>query len=117
MDTRIRVIKPLHAKWVVQFYDYVRGNRDVVMSGWRKSKIIDAVERQSVIQNDPFLQVCIIPYDYTERKIVYYVYYASFLRPFPLPSFDCARKLDVRVIAIFGDARKLNARKLNRREN
>ena len=55
VDTRISVIKPLHAKWVVQFYDYVRGNRDVVKSGWRKSKIIDAVERQSVIQNDPFL--------------------------------------------------------------
>ena len=55
MDTRISVIKPLHAKWVVQFYDHVRGNRDVMMSGWRKSKIIDAVKRQSVIQNDPFL--------------------------------------------------------------
>ena len=33
----------------------LRGNRDVVMSGWRTSKIIDVVERQSVIQNDPFL--------------------------------------------------------------
>ena len=55
VDTRISVIKPLHAKSVVQFYDYVRGNRDVVMSGWRKSKIIDAVEHQSVIQNDPFM--------------------------------------------------------------
>ena len=58
-----------------------------------------------------------ITYDYRERKIVYYVYYASFFRPSPLPFFDNARKLNVREIAIFEDARKLNARKLNRREN
>ena len=50
------------------------------------------------------------------RLTVYYVYYASFVRPSPLPSFDSARKLDVREIAIFGGARKLNARKLDSRK-
>lgn len=54
VDTRISVIKPLHAKWVVQFYDYTRGNPSIVISGWRKSKILEAVDRKSAIQNDPF---------------------------------------------------------------
>ena len=47
--------------------------------------------------------------------LLYYVYYASFFQPSPLPSFDSARKLDVREISIFGGARKLDARKLDAR--
>lgn len=55
VDTRVSVVKPLHAKWVVSFYDYMNGHPEIVMSGWRKSKIDIAYERQSGIQNDPFL--------------------------------------------------------------
>ena len=52
------------------------------------------------------------------RSYIMYIisHLCSFLRPSPLPSFDSARKLDVREIAIFGGARKLNERKLNERK-
>ena len=53
VDTRIPVIKPLHAKWVVQFYDYIRSHPDIVINGWKKSKIPEVHSEQNV-NLDPF---------------------------------------------------------------
>ena len=39
VDVRLSAVKPLHAKWVVQFYDYIRSKPDIVINGWKKSKI------------------------------------------------------------------------------
>ena len=39
VNTRISILKPLHAKWVVSFYDYMKNHKDIVLAGWRKSKI------------------------------------------------------------------------------
>ena len=53
VDTRISVIKPLHAKWVVQFYDYIRSHPDIVINGWKKSKIPE-VHSEQIVNLDPF---------------------------------------------------------------
>ena len=37
VDTRISIMKPLYAKWVVSFYDYMKNNSDIILAGWRKS--------------------------------------------------------------------------------
>ena len=44
VDLRISVLKPLHAKWVVQFYDYMRSNKDIILKGWRRSGVSAALE-------------------------------------------------------------------------
>ena len=39
VDTRISIIKPGHANWVISFYDYMKNHSDIVLAGRRKSKI------------------------------------------------------------------------------
>ena len=53
VDMRISVIKPLHAKWIVQFYDYIRGHPEIVINGWKKSIIPEVLSQQNV-NLDPF---------------------------------------------------------------
>jgi hypothetical protein len=51
VDLRISVLKPLiHAKRVVQFYDYMQSNNDIVMKGWRQAGVNAAsLELQNVV--------------------------------------------------------------------
>ena len=46
VDYKLSVLKPLHAKWLISFYDYmstVKG-KDVIANGWKKSGIFDAIQ-------------------------------------------------------------------------
>ena len=52
VGTRLTVVKPLHAKWVTKFFDYIRSKPDIVRSGWEKSKITEHVNTKMVL--DPF---------------------------------------------------------------
>ena len=52
VETQISIVKPLHAKWVTKFYDYIRAKPDIVRNGWIKSKIVENVDKK--IQLDPF---------------------------------------------------------------
>ena len=46
IDYRLSVLKPMHAKWLMSFYDFMSSPKGkvVIASGWRKSGILDAVE-------------------------------------------------------------------------
>ena len=33
VDMRISIMKPLHAKWVFSFYDYMKNHSDIVLAG------------------------------------------------------------------------------------
>ena len=57
VDTRISIIKQLHAKWVIIFYDYIRSKPDIViplsyMGVWEKSLISEHINKK--IELDPF---------------------------------------------------------------
>ena len=39
VDVRFSLVKPLHAKWIVKFYDYVRGKHRFIKNDWRESGI------------------------------------------------------------------------------
>ena len=56
------VLKPLHATWLIPFYDYVSSpeGKAVIASGWKKSGIFNAVElRLSKLPVlDPFNDTC-----------------------------------------------------------
>ena len=46
IDCRLSVLKPMHAKWLISFYDFMSSpeGKVVIASGWRKSGILDPVE-------------------------------------------------------------------------
>ena len=52
VDVRISVVKPLHAKWVVKYYDYARNNPQIIINGWKESGIMGMLEKK--IDLDPF---------------------------------------------------------------
>ena len=42
----LTVIKPLHAKWLMQFYNHITSEKgsEIIINGWKKSGIYDAVK-------------------------------------------------------------------------
>ena len=48
-------MKPLHAKWVFSFYDYMKNHSDIVLARWRKSKIEEVFNSEQDIESDAFL--------------------------------------------------------------
>ena len=58
IDYRLSVLKPMHAKWLISFYDYE--GKVAIASGWRKSGILDAVEMglSKLPVLDPFNDIC-----------------------------------------------------------
>ena len=62
VDYKLSVLKPLHAKWLISFYDYmstVKG-KDVIANGWKRSGIFDAIRLGSsqLPPLDPFNDIC-----------------------------------------------------------
>ena len=55
VGTQLSVVKPLHAKWVTKFYDYIRSRPEIVCNGWRKSKITEYINKK--IEVDPFKDI------------------------------------------------------------
>ena len=52
MYIRLSIVKPLHAKWAVKFYDYIRSKPEIVINGWRKSGIVEKLKEN--VELDPF---------------------------------------------------------------
>ena len=53
VDLKISNLKPLHAKWMTKFYDFIRCNPAIVMSGWKKAGITASM-REEIVTDDPF---------------------------------------------------------------
>ena len=53
VDVRISVLKPLHAAWITKFYDKMQIESEIILNGWRRSGILDAVN-QPISKEDPF---------------------------------------------------------------
>ena len=62
IDYRLSVLKPMHAKWLISFYDFMSSPKGkvVIARGWRKSEILDAVEMglSKLPVLDPFNDIC-----------------------------------------------------------
>jgi len=52
VDVRISIMKPLHAKWIVKYYDYARNKPELIINGWKESGILDKLSEK--INLDPF---------------------------------------------------------------
>ena len=62
IDYCLSVLKPMHAKWLLSFYDFMSSpeGKVVIASGWRKSGILVAVEMglSKLPVLDPFNDIC-----------------------------------------------------------
>ena len=46
VELKLSILKPLHAKWIMELYNYLTSAemRGIVLDGWRRAGILDAVE-------------------------------------------------------------------------
>ena len=51
-DVRVSVVKPLHAKWIVNFYDCARSKPQLIKHGRKESSILTRFHEK--INLDPF---------------------------------------------------------------
>ena len=42
-------IKPLHAKWIYEMYEYLQGCSDLVLNGFESARITEAVEKSNKV--------------------------------------------------------------------
>ena len=53
VDLKISILKPIHAKWVTQYYDHIHTNEDIVKNGWCRSGITKAI-KENICEEGPF---------------------------------------------------------------
>ena len=62
IDYRLSVLKPLHAKWLISFYNYMTTTKgqEIISNGWKRSGIYDSVTLgpSKLPALDPFSDIC-----------------------------------------------------------
>ena len=65
MKFHLTEIKPIHANWITQFYNHmsIEDGSKVVINGWKRSGIVDAVTNGSAAlpSIDPFQNIAPLP--------------------------------------------------------
>ena len=63
-------MKPLHAKWLMEFYDYIASEKgsEIIINSWKRSGIYNAVKNgsSSLPSSDPFNEIA--PLVVTEKS-------------------------------------------------
>ena len=59
VDMRLSVMKEMSAKWLEGLYDHLRASRQIIINGFKKAGITDAVENPAIpadsdSDGDPF---------------------------------------------------------------
>ena len=49
VSLRLSVIKPLHAKWIVDLYHHLKADKEMIVNGFRTAGIFEAIENAQVI--------------------------------------------------------------------
>lgn len=61
IEFKLTTIKPLHAKWIVEYYNHVtsEAGTDVIIKGWKSAGIYDAIEmgKANLPSIDPFNEI------------------------------------------------------------
>ena len=52
-NLKLSILKPIHAKWVTQYYDHIRTDGDIVKNGWRSPDITKTI-KENIRKEDPF---------------------------------------------------------------
>ena len=55
VDIRLSKVKPMHASWLVQVYQYnMQNKRELIVKGFEKAGIIDALSMDYLLEENPF---------------------------------------------------------------
>ena len=60
VDLRLSVIKPLHAQWLVNMYNFFSTleGKEIILKGWKKAGILELVYGSTIIPpDDPFKEI------------------------------------------------------------
>ena len=60
VDLKLTVIKPLHAQWLVNMYNYLTGpnGKRVILKGWKKAGVSGLLDSATVILvENPFQEI------------------------------------------------------------
>ena len=57
VDVKLSIMKPLHAKWIIEMYHHLKRFKQIVISGFRKAHILEAVSGA-----DQLAQLCENPF-------------------------------------------------------
>ena len=62
VDVKLIIMKPLHAKWLSEFYNYINSSdgQELTRNGWLRAGITDTIKIGSskLTSLDPFLDIC-----------------------------------------------------------
>ena len=62
VNVKLTIIKPLHAKWLSEFYNYINSSdgQEITRNGWLRARITDAIKmgNSKLPSRDPFLDIC-----------------------------------------------------------
>ena len=49
VNVKLTIIKPLHAKWLSEFYNYINSSdgQEITRNGWLRARITDAIKMGS----------------------------------------------------------------------
>ena len=54
IDTRLTVIREVHARWINELFVYLKGRPDDIRKGFEKSGITDACRSDFTVDDNPF---------------------------------------------------------------
>lgn len=60
VNFRLSVLKPLHAKWLVELFNFFTSTRgkEVIARGWKKSEIVGLLDGSTILPpEDPFHEI------------------------------------------------------------
>ena len=63
IDIRLSTIKPLHVKWTVGMFKFMKESKDLVISGFKKIHISEAVSESATLINlceNPFQEIQLV---------------------------------------------------------
>lgn len=60
VDVRLSTVKPLHANWIIDMYNHLKNSKSIVINGFKKAHITEAVAESTKLANlceNPFQEI------------------------------------------------------------
>ena len=55
VENKLLALNPLHAKWIESIYSEMQSKRELIINGFKKAGIIDALSMDYLFQENPFV--------------------------------------------------------------
>ena len=58
VDVKLSTLKPMHAKWIVKLYEQMQSKSDMIVKGFKRAGIINAISMDYLLSDDLFESDC-----------------------------------------------------------